>query len=125
MLVDSGASATVISDAMVKAVAATNVKPDVSYKMADGTHIPHMGEKSFHACTDEGHVRHFTAQVTEVDQPLLSVSRMVAAGNTVVIDDSGSYVVHKESGEWIPLVERGGVYTLKMWIPKNQTESPF
>ena len=93
--------------------------------MADGTHIPHMGEKSFHACTEDGQVRHFTAQATEVNKPLLSVSRMVAAGNTVVFDSDGSYVVHKETGEWIPLGERGGVYTLKMWVPRHQGESPF
>ena len=54
-----------------------------------------------------------------------SLEIVTLAGNTVVFDDSGSYVLHKASGEWIPLVERGGVYTLKMWIPKNQTESPF
>ena len=53
-----------------------------------------------------------------------SVSRMVKAGNRVVFDSEGSYVEHKDSGEWDPLEEQGGVYTLKLWIPRDQS-SPF
>ena len=55
---------------------------------------------------------------------LLSVSRMIKAGNTIVFDDEGSYIEHKASGEWLPLEEKGGVYTVKMWIPKDQA-TPF
>ena len=83
-----------------------------------------MWEKAFSAHTDTGLFRHMTAQVMEVNKALLSVSRMVKAGNRVVFDEEGSYIEHKTSGEWIPLEERGGVYVLKMWIPKGQT-SPF
>ena len=83
-----------------------------------------MGEKSFKAYTDQGHVRHMVAAVTEVDDALLSVSKVVKAGNRVVFDDCGSYIEHKESGEVTPLVEKAGLYKLKMWIPKDQSR-PF
>ena len=63
MLVDSGASASVVGDDMVKAVSAIHVKPNVSYQMADGSYIPHMGEKAFRAYTDEGLLRHMAAQL--------------------------------------------------------------
>ena len=55
----------------------------------------------------------------EVNKALLSVSRMVQAGNTVVFSSSGSYVEDKNTGERIPLREQGGMYMLKLWV-KNQ-----
>ena len=54
MTVDSGAGATVVSDRMVKAVSAVNPRPEIQYEVADGTHIPNMGEKYFAAATDCG-----------------------------------------------------------------------
>lgn len=64
------------------------------------------------------------AAVTEVDDALLSVSKVVKAGNRVVFDEGGSYIEHKESGEVTPLIEQRGLYKLKMWVPKNQSH-PF
>ena len=124
LAVDSGASETVIGEEMVKAVTAKNVKPDLKYEVADGSQIPHLGEKEFEAYTEAGLWRNMTAQVTEVNKALLSVSRMVKAGNRVVFDSDGSYIEHKSSGEWTPLEETRGIYKVKMWIPKDQ-ESLF
>ena len=64
------------------------------------------------------------AAVTEADDALLSVSKVVKAGNKVVFDDSGSYIEHKVSGEVTPLIEQRGLYKLKMWVPKDQSH-PF
>ena len=61
------------------------------------------------------------AAVTEVDDALLSVSKVVKAGNKVVFDESGSYIEHKSSGEVTPLIEQRGLYKLKMWVPKDQS----
>ena len=77
-----------------------------------------MGEKSFGACTNAGTLLKLTAQVTEVSKALLSVSRMVQAGNMVVFAKSGSYVEDETTGERIPLREQGGMYMLKLWIKK-------
>ena len=64
------------------------------------------------------------AAVREVDDALLSVSKVVKAGNRVVFDESGSYIEHKASGEVTPLIEQRGLYKLKMWGPKSQS-CPF
>ena len=64
------------------------------------------------------------AAVTDVDDALLSVSKVVSAGNRVVFDSDGSYIEHKESGEVTPLVTQGSLYKLNMWVPKNQSH-PF
>ena len=124
MIVDSGASRTVVGDNMVRAVEAKNIQSDLTYKMADGSRVPHMGEKAFTAFTDQGHMRQMVAAVTEVDGALLSVSKVVKAGNRVVFDQSGSYIEHTVSGEITPLVEIGGLYKLKMWVPRDQSH-PF
>ena len=124
MIVDSGASGTVVGENMVKAVEAKNVKNDVYFKTADGSITPHLGEKTFKAYTDQGHLRHMAAAVTDVDDALLSVSKVVKAGNRVVFDDSGSYIEHKVTGEVTPLFEQRGLYKLKIWVPKEQS-GPF
>ena len=64
------------------------------------------------------------AAVTEVDDALLSVSKVVKAGKRVVFDESGSYIEHKTSGEITPLTEQRRLYKLKMWVPKDQS-CPF
>ena len=61
------------------------------------------------------------AAVTDVDDALLSVSKVVQKGNKVVFDNSGSYIEHKTTGEVTPLKEVGGLYKLKVWVPKNQS----
>ena len=65
-----------------------------------------MGEKKFDAVTEDGGIRQITAQVCEVNKPLLSVSKMVAAGNRVVFDPEGSYVEDVNSGEVVWLNEQ-------------------
>ena len=124
MIVDSGASGTVVGTNMVRAVEASNVKENVTFKLADGSRTPHMGEKAFKAYTDQGYIRNMIAAVTDVDDALLSVSKVVKAGNRVVFDEGESYIEHKQTGEVTPLLEKAGLYKLKMWVPKNQSH-PF
>ena len=124
MIVDSGASGTVIGENMVKAVEAKDVRPDITYKMADGSTVQHMGSKTFTAYTNQGHLREMVASVSDVEDALLSVSKIVKAGNKVVFDDSGSYIEHKLTGEVTPLAEQRGLYKLEMWVPKDQSR-PF
>ena len=61
------------------------------------------------------------AAVADVDDALLSVSKVVRAGNRVVFDDEGSHIEHKQTGEVAPLSEVGGLCKLKMWVPRNQS----
>ena len=119
-LVDSGASATVIGEKNVLAVGASAPDPHRHYKMVDGSLIPHKGSKKCRAVSSEGCDRWFSAEVTDVDKPLLSVALIVAAGCKVIFDRHGSYTEQPDSGEYIELEQTGGLYTLKMWVPKKQ-----
>ena len=40
---------------------------------------------------------------------------MVQQGNRVVFDAKGSYIQDATTGDQMHLVERGGMYMLKMW----------
>ena len=118
-LVDSGASVTVVGDESVKAVQASDANKGRQYKLADGSYIPRKGSKTFAAVTDYGPPKQIAASVIDVDTPLLSVAQSVRAGSTVVFHRDGNHF-QDETGERIPLEQKGGLHTLKMWVPREQ-----
>ena len=71
-----------------------------------------MGQKSFRAATNKGHIRDLTAQVADTNKSL-------AAGNTVVFAPEGSYI-QDGSGETIHLESSAGMYTVKLWVAAGQ-----
>ena len=81
-------------------------------------------KKNFTAITDAGLEHYMTAQATDVNKTLLSVSKIVSKGCRVVFDVDSSYIENKSSGDWVPLVQRNGMYVLRMWVPKAQSD-PF
>ena len=92
-MVDSGAGTTVIGPDHAKAVKASEPEPNSFYKLADGSIIQNKGTKTFNAQTDDEQWRLITAQVTDVDHALLSVSQIVQKGGaTVVFSPEGSYI---------------------------------
>ena len=119
MAVDSGATETVMGEEMLPEI---EIKPGlaskrgVKYEVANGTRIPNLGERKFIAHSEEGAARNITAQVCDVNKALLSVKKVVGAGNRVVFDDSGSYIEDKRSGEKMWLREDNGMYMLKMFV---------
>ena len=122
MAVDSGATETVIDENSVPHVAPIEgaaFKRGVKYEVANGVRIPNLEEKRFQGITEEGALRHITAQVRDVNKPLLSVSKIVAAGNRVVFDPQGSYIEDLQEGERVWLKNQGGMYMLKLWVKKG------
>ena len=122
MAVDSGATETVISEDMVSAVKLREgpaSKRGVLYETANGETIPNLGEKQFVAESEEGMKKRITAQVADVNKGLLSVKKIVAAGNRVVFDEN-SYIEDKGTGEKMWLTEAQGMYMLKMWVKSGQ-----
>ena len=80
--------------------------------------------KTFVAHMDIGEVRKMTAQVTQVNKCVLSVSRVAKSGNRVVFEEGSSNIENKATGHVIPLEEKGGMYVLRMWVEKDQ-KTPF
>ena len=87
----------------------------VQCEVANGVKLPNIGEKRFLGTTAEGIQRKLTAQVCNVNKGLLSVMKVVKAGNKVVFDADGSYIQDKKTGEYMTLTEKNGLYMLRMW----------
>ena len=115
--VDSGATETVIGETQAKTIPTTrSSKPGIKYALANGELVDNEGEKKMVMSTAEGVVREFTAQVTEVNKPLLSVSKMVNAGYTVTFSPEGSYIYDGYDGTYQYLESRNGLFMLKGWV---------
>ena len=100
LTVDSGATETVVGDGMLRNIELKEgaaYKRGVQYEVANGELIPNLGEKHFVGVSEDGRVRGMTAQVCEVNKALLSVKRMVQAGNRVVFEPSGGYIEDTKS----------------------------
>ena len=67
-----------------------------------------------------------TAQVSAVNKALMSVSRIATTYKPVVSGDDGSFIEDKETGERMWMTQAGGMYSLKMCVPRNYiTEAGF
>ena len=120
MIVDSGASDTVIGQDMIPSVPITeSQKKGTQYECANGDRIYNLGQKKFVGVTEENAKRELTAQVTNVNKSLLSVSKVTSGGSRVVFDKSGSYIEDKTTGRRVHLTERNGMYMLKLWVKKD------
>jgi len=119
---DSGATETVMAEDMLSSVDTKEgpaSRRGVEYEIATGELIPNLGEKKFTAVSEEGVTRTITAQVCAVNKALMSVKKVMKAGNRVVFDDDGSYVEDKATGEKIWAKDDGGMFMVKLWVRKR------
>jgi hypothetical protein len=92
----------------------------VEYICADGARIPNMGEKLIPGLSDEGSRLSINFQVTQVDRPLLAVSKLTAAGHEVWFGDEQGVITHGSTGKQTHFQKRNGVYVLRIWVPRVQ-----
>ena len=95
------------------------------YRAANGTGIKNLGQIAVKFATAEGDRCSIPFQVAEVEQPLLSVAHLTAAGNRVELGHTGGRVVNTTTGRAIALERHGGVYIMKMYIVKGVAPAPF
>ena len=95
------------------------------YRAANGTAIKNLGQVNVPFATAEGHRCRIPFQVAEVEQPLLSVAHLTAAGNRVELGHTDGRVVNLSTGRTIALERRGGVYILRMFIADAAAKLPF
>ena len=86
------------------------------YRAANGSAIANLGQVAVKFCTAEGDRCAIPFQVAAVDQPLLSVAHLAAAGNRVELSSTSGRVVNEATGRSIALERRGGVYIMRMYI---------
>jgi len=124
LAVDSGATETVMNEDhldVVETVEGRAFKRGVKYEVANGVRIDNLGEKKFIGVTVEGAKRQIVAQICDVNKALLSVRKVVGAGNRVVFDDV-SFINEKETKERIYMEDQGGMYVLKLWVKADEDQ---
>jgi hypothetical protein len=89
-----------------------------TYRAANGSRIKNLGQQRVDFVTAEGHKCGIAFQVAEVEHPLISVAHLAASGNEVVLAETGGRIVNKTTGRTIQLLRRGGVYILRMRVPR-------
>ena len=91
----------------------------VQYVCADGGRIPNLGEQNVQSMTTEGIKFDVVFQVTQVDRPLLSVSKLTKAGHTVKFEGSGGYIVNGATGGLTWFRKQNDIYILDLWVRKS------
>ena len=102
LVVDSGASETVIGSDMVPSAQLRDgdaSKRGVEYEMADGSRVANEGEKKSTCISEENSQVGITAQVCDINKGLLSVKRMVDNDHKVVFEKAGGYIEDCKTGK--------------------------
>ena len=89
-----------------------------NYRAANGSPIPNLGQAMVHFRDAQDRACGIPFQIAAVERPLLSVSRMAAAGCDVVFTGSTGCITSTATGRALPLVRSGGVYVLRMRLPR-------
>ena len=124
LTVDSGASDTVIPPSVARKVPMLmGTKIGTQYEVANGGVISNLGEKRCVLRTGPGSPEMLmTFQVVEVHKPLLAVSKIVEAGNSVCFEKEDPHIKLKGGGK-IPMRCVNGTYEIELWV-KNEPGEP-
>jgi hypothetical protein len=95
------------------------------YRAANGSPIANLGQIAVKFSTAEGDRCAIPFQVAAVEQPLLSVAHLAAAGNRVELGHDSGRVVNLATGRSIALERRGGVYIMRMYLAGGAPPAPF
>ena len=55
--------------------------------------------------------------------PVGAVSQLAAAGNEVLLEKAGGWIINRANKKRIRLHRKGGVYIWKMWVPADNEEA--
>ena len=122
-VVDTGAAENVLPAGVcnhVKLSATRRPDAGIGFRGAGGERIRNHGQRKFKVRMRGGHVAGTTWQVADVKRPLMSVAKMVAAGNRVHLDSKDPRIV-RPKGDVIPLRKAGNVFVVDLWVRKDAT----
>ena len=92
----------------------------LSDRSASGEPIRNLGQTLVRFRNGEHQRCHVPFQLAEVERPLVSVARLVDAGNQVHVGPSGGGIAHLATGRRLPLVREGNSYILDMEVEEEQ-----
>ena len=121
--VDSGAADSVMPPQLLPHIAiksSAGSRSKKNYMSAGGERIPNLGEKVVAFVTAERQSKQVVFQIAKVTKPLISVGKIVAAGNSVNLERRNPCIIDGTTGEVTKLREQGGVFVLDMWVKVEQ-----
>ena len=122
---DSGAVRNVMPPEMlaeIPIVEHVGDKKGQNFYTANGEPIPNLGGKLVGMRTEEEENAWMKFQVTPVTKALGAVKSLCRAGNQVVFDGDGSYILNKATGKVTNLREKSGTCVLRVRVPKKKGE---
>ena len=118
---DSGAAGHVMLETMFLCV---KLEPK-KFVAATGEQIKDSGEKNIPFKTNEGIQRCITFRSAHFVKTLISMEKVVRAGNIVVLDEKNPHIRNIWDGTVIELDVNNGVYTMDMWVCLDETGPVF
>ena len=122
---DSGAAGHVMPETIFPRVKLERRTSPKNFVAANGEQIKDLGEKNIPFKTNEGIQRCITFRSANVVKPLISMQKVVRAGNVVVLDEKNPHIQNTRDGTVIKLDVNNGVYTMDMWICLDETGPVF
>ena len=95
------------------------------HRAASGAPVPNLGEQDVKFLTNEGYSAEIPFQLADIERPLIAVSALAKAGNTVELTEDGGTITHRATGKVTGIQRRGGTYVLRMWVPADDVQGPF
>ena len=121
--IDSGAIDTVMPPTVARHFpleATERSKNGDGYLAANNSVIPHYGMRKLRGQSDAYKPMTMIAQVAGVKSALVSVHRLLEAGNRVHFERGNCYVEHVKSKIRTNMIERNGTFEVGFWVPKTQ-----
>ena len=122
---DTGAAGLVMPEEMFPNVKLERKTQPKKFVAANGDQMRDLGEKNIPFRTNEGVQRCITFRSANVVKPLISMQKVVRAGNVVVLDEKNPHIRNIRDGTVIKLDANNGVYTMDMWICLDETGPVF
>ena len=121
----SGAAGHVMFESMFPRVKLKRKTTPKKFVAANGEQIKELGEKTIPFKKNEGIQRCITFRSANVVKPIISMQKVVRAGNTVMLHDKNPHIRNIRDGTVIKLDVSNGVYTMDMWICLDETGPVF
>ena len=122
---DTGAAGHVMLAEMFPRVKLDRTSTTKKFVAASGEQIKDSGGKTIPCKFAEGVRRCIEFRSASVVKPLISMRKVVHAGNVVVMDEENPHIRDNRDGTVIRLDVNNGVYTVDMWVCLNETGPCF
>ena len=93
-------------------------KAGMGYLAANNSAIEHYGMRKMRGQSDAYKPMSMIAQVADVKSTLVSVHRLMEAGNRVHFEPGNCYVEHIKTRVKTGIIEKNGAFEVGFWVPR-------